>query len=209
MDSSQRLFCCLVNDERDNMDRLVINGSSARDVIRFDDGDYILDAWDADLDCEVEALAGNDLIYGSPSTDIDYFERLRGGSGNDQIDGRSGNDELVGGGNDDDLWGGPEMDTLVGRQGFDELFGGEGWDTLCDDDLSSVLKGANGPGASEANILYYSLTPTTGTHVSSQTQLNSISGNCGHLTTHGSSWGNCPAFTVATPPGLCANWMDD
>jgi len=115
----------------------------------------------------VDALGGNDTIFGSAFADsIDGgpdADVIVGGDGNDSIYGDDGNDTIEGGDGDDTLGGGAQKDLieggvgadrLNGNGGNDKLLGGPGGDRLYGYDGSDVLDGGSstdrlegGPGA--------------------------------------------------------------
>ncbi len=83
----------------------------------------------------------------------DYYNRLFGDAGvnnlsgglfDDLIDGGGGNDSLVGGAGADELYGGDGADFLNGTSGADQLFGGNGDDTLAADEDDSLIDGGEG-----------------------------------------------------------------
>ncbi|MFO0902612.1 MAG: LamG-like jellyroll fold domain-containing protein [Pirellulales bacterium] len=88
----------------------------------------------------VDALDGNDVIYGTNGIDD-----LRGGLGNDSIYGMHGDDKLSGGAGTDTLNGGAGIDTLDGGDGVDTLSGDAGndyfvfADVLTDNDDQDVI----------------------------------------------------------------------
>lgn len=73
----------------------------------------------------VNALGGNDTVYGSAYTDF-----LIGGAGNDTLYGNAGNDTLIGGSGNDVNFGGSGDDNIYSGAGNDELRGGTGNDTM-------------------------------------------------------------------------------
>lgn len=93
-----------------NVEQLVMTGSSLADDLNGDAGDNIL-----------EALAGDDLVHGLVGRDT-----LQGGEGNDSLFGGSGADQLFGEAGDDILYGEEGNDRLDGGIGNDTLYGGEG-----------------------------------------------------------------------------------
>jgi hypothetical protein len=67
--------------------------------------------------------AGNDVIKGTPATDI-----ISVGNGRDKVVGAAGNDLICGGKDNDRLKGGKDSDRLLGQGGRDRLTGGQGPD---------------------------------------------------------------------------------
>src|ERR1044071_8352765 len=82
----------------------------------------------------IQALGGNDLIYGYPSGNYyDYSnDRLCGGEGSDWVEGGPGNDMVAGGPDNDSVYGNAGDDIVHGGLGSDAVFGGAGNDTLID-----------------------------------------------------------------------------
>lgn len=76
-------------------------------------------------DDTIYAGAGDDLVLGGPGDDI-----VHAGPGRDVVDGGPGDDHLDGGPGDDTLDGGRGDDHVLGGEGDDRLFGGEGADTI-------------------------------------------------------------------------------
>jgi hypothetical protein len=76
-----------------------------------------------ELDDVVDALVGNDLLFGSDGDDILY-----GNLGNDILHGGEDNDRLEGGDGNDTLYGEVGNDVLAGNAGNDRLEGGRGDD---------------------------------------------------------------------------------
>lgn len=74
----------------------------------------------------VNALAGDDVIYGSS-----YYDIIQGSAGNDKIYGNGGDDCLLGQDGNDFIDGGVGNDFVHGGTGHDTLDGGFGLDTLC------------------------------------------------------------------------------
>lgn len=83
--------------------------------------------------------AGNDTLYGEDGNDT-----LQGDAGNDTLYGGAGVDTLYGGDGDDILDGGDGPDKLYGGAGVDQLQGGEGDDELDGGDGNDVLNGGEG-----------------------------------------------------------------
>jgi Ca2+-binding RTX toxin-like protein len=95
----------------------ISDDSSGIDAIRFSDGSILNSESIKNL--ALSFTAGNDLIYGFQTSDIQM--------------GGAGNDTLKGGAGDDTLDGGDGNDSLVGDAGYDVLVGGAGNDTLSAD----------------------------------------------------------------------------
>ena len=73
---------------------------------------------------DIDALAGNDLIYGVDNTGSGAgMDELSGDGGRDTIDGRDGDDLIMGGNGDDYLFGSIGNDQIIGGRGNDILFG--------------------------------------------------------------------------------------
>ena len=81
-------------------------------------------------DDKIRGGSGDDEITGEEGNDIIY-----GKEGDDEFEGGPGEDLLYGDAGDDTLKGGKDNDKLVGGIGTDELEGGSGADLLiCDED---------------------------------------------------------------------------
>ena len=114
-----------------NLERLVLTGSSG------------LTATGNALDNNIDAMAGNNSLYGGDGNDLIAAgvdsslgnDTLSGGAGNDTLSGANGNDYLDGGAGNDFLTGDyydpltGYNDTLIGGTGNDTLLGGVGSDT--------------------------------------------------------------------------------
>lgn len=72
---------------------------------------------------------GNDTITGNARDNL-----IRGGAGNDTVNAEDGEDTVFGGDGSDQLLGGPQADALVGGSGSDHLSGGTGNDILIGDE---------------------------------------------------------------------------
>jgi Ca2+-binding RTX toxin-like protein len=86
--------------------------------------------------------SGDDTLIGSPNADT-----LDGGNGSDRIEGLAGNDLLIGGNGDaggDSLAGGDGADQLLGGAGNDELSGDSGPDVLDGGSDADDLDGGSG-----------------------------------------------------------------
>lgn len=106
----------------------------------------------------INALAGDDTVYGSYTFSTLDSDTLHGGDNNDFLYGMGGNDFLYGdagddflgavGGyddpGDDHMYGGSGKDTLYGGTGNDYLYGGSEDDTLDGGDGSDWLEGGEG-----------------------------------------------------------------
>ncbi|WP_193166298.1 beta strand repeat-containing protein [Microbulbifer hainanensis] len=97
-----------------------ILGSSANNTLDFSETQLLEIA-------EIDAGAGNDTVYGSPSAD-----RILGGSGSDKLYGNGGDDTFV------LTEGDSGADRFEGGDGFDTLLGSDGDDTI----MLSVYSGA-------------------------------------------------------------------
>ncbi len=88
---------------------------------------------DATDDTGINALNGDDVLYGNDGNDILYGgggdDLIVGGSGNNELYGENGDDILIGGAGDDILDGGTNLDILIAGGGSDTMNGGG------DDDL--------------------------------------------------------------------------
>ena len=103
----------------------------------------------------------DDLIFGDD--DLEMYDELAGGSGNDKIYaqasddelyGDSGEDYLNGGAGNDKLYGGLGNDTLSGGAGEDRLLGGEGDDVYrigAGSGLSRIIDSSDGVNVIEIN----------------------------------------------------------
>jgi len=100
------------------------------------------------LDDLIDALAGNDTIFGNHGDDAIYGglgdDQVQGGTGNDQIFGQGGDDTLFGQEGDDKIYGGEGSDQIQGGMGNDLLYGGDGDDYLYGDDGNDILLGEFG-----------------------------------------------------------------
>jgi len=102
-------------------------------------------AADPDRPAFIEALGGNDTVFGSDGADEINggagHDVLWGNAGDDLILGRNGNDVLWGGEGDDVLRGGDGDDVLIGGPGQDRLQGGPGADVFRFLDVSESVRG--------------------------------------------------------------------
>jgi len=73
----------------------------------------------------IEALAGNDWVYGRGGDD-----EINGGAGADHIFGEAGNDTILGGAGDDTIFGNEGDDVLYGEADNDFIIGGGGSDLI-------------------------------------------------------------------------------
>ncbi|NDV63154.1 LEPR-XLL domain-containing protein [Puniceicoccales bacterium CK1056] len=137
--------------------QIVINGNGADEVI-------VLDPDSIDIDTDVYAAGGNDVIV--TGSGDDYVEAGSGNDivftndGDDILKGEAGNDKLMGGFGDDELYGGigndlldenecrtdqltliTETNILSGGDGVDILLGSPGRDTIEGGDDNDVITG--------------------------------------------------------------------
>lgn len=132
------------------------------------ENDRLHDSQGAD---SVDALAGDDLVYGDMSDNTllgnsghdvllghEGDDVLDGGSGKDHLNGGSGNDSLLGGNGNDLLWGQLGSDVIEGDGGNDKLWGGAGADSLSGGTGDDRLYGNDGQdtlsGGQGADILF-------------------------------------------------------
>lgn len=114
----------------------------------------VLPEWTREYPGGILALAGDDILVGSPQTDVmngntgndqlfgaEGIDLLRGGQGNDTLNGDGGNDVINGNRDDDLLIGGDGDDLLRGGKGKDILMGGNGRDILIGDLEFDLLTG--------------------------------------------------------------------
>ncbi|MDO9417831.1 cadherin-like domain-containing protein [Pararhizobium sp.] len=117
----------------------------ANEIRGTEGGDTLLGTPHEDL---IEALGGNDIVYGRESDDIitggDGDDTLLGGGGNDILYGEAGHDRLFGGDGDDILFGGTGNDQLYGEAGEDILIAGAGDDTASGGTGNDRLFGEDG-----------------------------------------------------------------
>jgi Ca2+-binding RTX toxin-like protein len=150
-------FCCTIDDTlTDHITSLVVIGTAGNtnalpphsDTLAFSyarDNDGVLEnnltaakVWG--MTAYMYGGNGDDLMYGSDSTDSDYVEELFGQAGDDFIDGEAGKDYL----DDDTVQGGKGADVVVGGYGSDVRHGNLGADTTgpsCTGALTSLSCG--------------------------------------------------------------------
>lgn len=154
---TRRTLCQIYQDAATPVvETVVVTGTAESDWIGFEDSvsGEVMASYSSsggpDLMVEAYGEAAHDILVGS-TTQLNYTEKLHGGSGHDHLIAQAGPDELYGdagsdvliGGNDPDkLWGGSELDWLIGGLALDELRGEAGNDTLC----------ANGEVGMKANL---------------------------------------------------------
>lgn len=169
--SANTSFCCSIGTAN-QIDGLILRGSSYDDELSFWYGAYDLDAYGTtDFDGKMYGADGNDIMEGSHSTNVYYKDNLLGESGQDEIDALDGKDYVNGGAHEDSIKGGPGDDTLegdegddviAGNSGNDQIKGGNGYDhisggtgadlifgdvdddTICGDDDTDDLRGNDG-----------------------------------------------------------------
>lgn len=95
-------------------DTLVLNGTSAEDVLIGGSGDDVFNGGD-----------GDDLILGNDGADT-----LKAGAGDDLVKAGAGDDVVFGNDGNDDIFGGSGRDLLTGDAGDDRLFGDLGDDAI-------------------------------------------------------------------------------
>ena len=129
-----------------------LTGTAGDDVLVAGTGDNLINAG-AGNDV-LTAGSGNNTLHGEAGNDL-----LFSGSGNDLLDGGDGDDFLVGGLGNNTLTGGSGADTfqwLKGNNGHDVVTDfTPGTDKL---DLSQLLQGENGTAASLDDYLYFKVT---------------------------------------------------
>jgi len=89
------------------------------------EGDDIFNAGGGNNNDIVDALGGDDTLFGNNGDDI-----LNGGAGDDEIHGGNHSDTLLGGTGDDVLYGDNHDDILVSGGGNDVMYGGQHNDTF-------------------------------------------------------------------------------
>ena len=197
-------YCCLINDESNAIDHIVIIGSDADDVINLAPTGFNLQNWSGVQDVDVSGNGGDDFILGSNQTDANYVEVLRGGNDNDIIAGGSGSDVIVGGNHNDTLTGGAGVDSLIGKGGSDALFGGTGNDYVCDINRGDLLVGNDVFSSTDISSLYFGSGGTAA--FDPGTAGNTATVLCGH-SSHG-LFADCDSAILAAPPGQCDDYMD-
>ncbi|SPF81313.1 Ig-like domain-containing protein [Pseudoprimorskyibacter insulae] len=130
-------------------------------VLQGTEGDDALTPVITDRAVTIEALGGNDKLFGTEHDDTlkagDGSDTVVGGAGNDLIEGGTtdndlrdvvfaggGNDTVDGGAGNDELRGDAGDDSLLGGKGVDTVIGGDGNDTLTGSSFSDLLFGGNG-----------------------------------------------------------------
>jgi hypothetical protein len=203
-------FCCLYADQAGVIDEVTLRGSADDDNLYFSDL-FTLTSLDVgpagSMTAVLKGLAGEDLLVGSTSTDLDYDEELLGHANADVLIGMAGNDLLRAGGGADLLLAGEGNDVLIAGTGVgtDELRGEKGIDFLCTDDASDLLVGSEAfDDAWDVNFLYYSSTISGSPNAFSVA--NGVLSACGH-SSHGSSWGGCTHYTLSAAPAVCSAFV--
>jgi Ca2+-binding RTX toxin-like protein len=138
-------------DDDGAADNVVVNGTSAQDVVSLVGASTntqvaglsalvtVSGGRVANDRVTVNTLAGDDVVDAS---------HVAAGSALLTLDGGAGNDVLVGGAGDDTLRGGDGDDVLIGGPGNDSLDGGLGSNIVLDDPAASTVKSASVGGSS-------------------------------------------------------------
>lgn len=120
-------------------------------------GDDFFATVDVDLELEIYAGAGNDLIIGGSGNDTivagegddrveskDGDDLIYGGPGHDLLFGESGHDTIFGGLQGDQIFGGPGDDKIKGAKGLDTIYGEDGSDSILGSQGADIIFGGNG-----------------------------------------------------------------
>lgn len=189
-DGADQILACGGNDNVEGgRGADVISGGTGLDTISGDNGKDLIYGDDGDDD--INGGSGDDTIYGGVGDDTIY-----GDDGDDVCEGEEGDDYIDGGAGDDWVRGNQDNDTLYGGSGSDVVCGG-GTSGTGADYLSGALPGIGEP-LDYADQLW---SPTTANTPNGFSQPND---ECGHATTHGSSWAGAQCdYSLLVRPGGC------
>ena len=143
-------FCCVVDDPSEEVEIVLMYGTSQADTITLtvtpSSNTYNLEDIHPPqlLAAIVFGDDGDDTVHGSDSKSAYYLETLSGGDGADYIDGHAGVDEIHGDGDDDILLGGDGNDYIRGGGKDDDIAGGSGADTIYGDAGVDTIAGGTG-----------------------------------------------------------------
>ncbi|MCY4382787.1 MAG: calcium-binding protein [Nitrospinae bacterium] len=93
----------------------------------------------ADTNDRVRGTSGDDNLDGEGGHDD-----ILGDAGDDHLSGGAGRDIIRGGSGDDEIYGGTDIDVIRGDSGDDEIYGGTGNDTLLGDAGADEIYGGAG-----------------------------------------------------------------
>jgi len=143
-DGSNTAFDCQVS--AGSLVRVSVIGTGVGDAIDLYHGEYDLNAHTTeDFLGLVSGGDGDDVIYGSRSTNNTYYtDSLHGDADQDVIYGQAGDDTISGDGDVDTLDGGTGDDTISGNGGNDTIDGGAGSDILSGNAGNDTIDGGAG-----------------------------------------------------------------
>ncbi|MGL5082471.1 MAG: calcium-binding protein [Microcoleaceae cyanobacterium] len=121
-------------------DQFTIAPDLQRDVLALEGDDLVIGSSASDT---IIGNQGNDTLQGLGSADRvlggQDFDSIGGDEGNDTLNGNKGPDFVNGGTGDDLIRGGQDPDLLIGNEGSDSIFGDRGTDFLTGNGRSDLF----------------------------------------------------------------------